>query len=195
MKKILTILLMLLFWAGCKEEDTILSERDKIVRYLTSRGMCAEEEVGDKIAVDPPFYTSFGNYAYRHIVNFYDADRESRPVIEWGDRVQVKFFNAYVFSGSEPSDNAIFWSNIPEVIIKLGGKTGNTLGWSTEPLLIEVGTTKLVAGLEYALPGCRESDSLQVYMTANLGYGKDPVGVVPQNSMQAWYMRIEKVTK
>ncbi len=195
MKKILTILFVLLMLAGCKEEDTVLTERDKIVRYLTSRGMCADNEVGDKVAENPPFYSTYGTYAFRHIVNYYDADRENRRVIEWGDRVQVSFFNAYVFSSSEPSESAIFWSNIPEIITRLGDKSDNTLDWSTEPLIIELGTTKLVAGLEYALPGCRELDSLQVYMTSNLGYGKENIGIVPKNSMQAWYMRIEKVAK
>ena len=199
MKKILTILFVLLFLAGCKEEDTILTERDKIVKYLTTRGLCADDEVGDKIAVDPPFYTSFGTYAYRHVVNYYDAEREDRPVVEWGDRVEIKFFNAYVFSGSEPTDKNIFWSNIPEVIAKLGdhkdGLTDNTLDWSTEPLVVELGRTAMIAGLEYALPGCREADSVQVYMTSNLAYGKNLIGIVPKNSMQAWYMKIEKVTK
>ena len=199
MKNILTILLVLLFWAGCKQEDTILSERDKIVKYLTSRGLCAEDEVGDKIAVNPPFYTSYGTYAYRHVVNFYDEGREDRPIVEWGDKIEVKFFNAYVFSGSEPNDKAIFWSNVPEVIEKLGDRkddyTENTLDWSTEPLVIELGRTALMAGLEYALPGCHEADSIQVYMTANLAYGKNTIGIVPKNSMQAWYMKIEKVTK
>lgn len=195
MKKILTILLVLLFLAGCKNEDTILSERDKIVKYLTSRGLCAEDELGDQIAENPPFYSSFGTYSYRHIVNYYDADREDRPVIAWGDRVEIKFFKAHIFSGSEPNESSIFWSNIPEVILKLGNKTDYTLDWSTEPLVIELGRTATIAGLEYALPGCREADSLQVYMTANLAYGKHNIGLVPKNSMQAWYMKIEKVTK
>ena len=32
-------------------------------------------------------------------------------------------------------------------------------------------------------------------MTSNLAYGKNLIGVVPKNSMVAWYLKIEKVIK
>lgn len=195
MKKFLTILILLATLAGCKQEDTLLSERDKIEKYLTSsRRMVADTELGNVIEDNPAFYSVFGRYAYRHIVNYYDAGREDRPVVEWGDRLEIRF-DAYTFTGSEPSTSAIYWSNDAETIQELGKKSGNTLDWSTEPLAITLGTTAILEGLERALPGCHEADSVQVYMTSNLAYGKHLVGVVPKNSMVAWYMKIEKVTK
>ena len=195
MKKFLTILILLATLAGCKQEDTLLSERDKIEKYLTSsRRMVADTELGNVIEDNPAFYSVFGRYAYRHIVNYYDAGREDRPVVEWGDRLEIRF-DAYTFTGSEPSTSAIYWSNDAEIIQELGKKSGNTLDWSTEPLAITLGTTAILEGLERALPGCHEADSVQVYMTSNLAYGKHLVGVVPKNSMVAWYMKIEKVTK
>ena len=195
MKKFLTILILLATLAGCKQEDTLLSERDKIEKYLTSsRRMVADTELGNVIEDNPAFYSVFGRYAYRHIVNYYDAGREDRPVVEWGDRLEIRF-DAYTFTGSEPSTSAIYWSNDAETIQELGKKSGNTLDWSTEPLAITLGTTAILEGLERALPGCHEADSVQVYMTSNLAYGKHLVGVVPKNSMVAWYIKIEKVTK
>ena len=195
MKKFLTILILLATLAGCKQEDTLLSERDKIEKYLTSsRRMVADTELGNVIEDNPAFYSVFGRYAYRHIVNYYDAGREDRPVVEWGDRLEIRF-DAYTFTGSEPSTSAIYWSNDAEIIQELGKKSGNTLDWSTEPLAITLGTTAILEGLERALPGCHEADSVQVYMTSNLAYGKHLVGVVPKNSMVAWYIKIEKVTK
>jgi hypothetical protein len=195
MKKFLTILILLATLAGCKQEDTLLSERDKIEKYLTSsRRMVADTELGNVIEDNPAFYSVFGRYAYRHIVNYYEAGREDRPVVEWGDRLEIRF-DAYTFTGSEPSTSAIYWSNNAETIQELGKKSGNTLDWSTEPLAITLGTTAILEGLERALPGCHEADSVQVYMTSNLAYGKHLVGVVPKNSMVAWYMKIEKVTK
>jgi hypothetical protein len=195
MKKFLTILILLATLAGCKQEDTLLSERDKIEKYLTSsRRMVADTELGNVIEDNPAFYSVFGRYAYRHIVNYYDAGREDRPVVEWGDRLEIRF-DAYTFTGSEPSTSAIYWSNNAETIQELGKKSGNTLDWSTEPLTITLGTTAILEGLERALPGCHEGDSVQVYMTSNLAYGKHLVGVVPKNSMVAWYIKIEKVTK
>uniref|UniRef100_UPI0040561870 FKBP-type peptidyl-prolyl cis-trans isomerase n=1 Tax=Alistipes sp. TaxID=1872444 RepID=UPI0040561870 len=196
MKKFLTILFLLPLLVGCKEEDTLLSDRDSIVKYLTSsRKMVAEEELDSVIEENPAFYTIFGRYAYRHIVNYYDADRDSRPAVEWGDVIQVRF-NAFTFTGSEPSISAnLYWSNIPAVIAQVGSKSGNTLDWSSEPLTIQLGKTAILKGLEYTLPGCHEADSVQVYMTPDLAYGKELIGVVPKNSMVAWYMKIEKVTK
>ena len=195
MKKFLIILFFLPLLVGCSEENLLLSERDKIVKYLTSRRMVEESELGSVIEDNPAFYNVFGRYAYRHIVNYYDADRESRPQVEWGDRLELRF-TAYVFSGTgEPNTSAIYWSNVPEVIEELGSKSGNTLDWSTDPLVVTLGTTAILEGLERSLPGCREADSLQVYMTSNLAYGKQLVGVVPKNSMVAWYMKILKVVK
>ena len=195
MKKFLTILFLLPLLVGCSNEDTLLSERDKIEKYLTStRHMVAEENKDDVIEAEPAFYSLFGRYAYRHIVNYYDEGREDRPVVEWGDRLQISF-TAYTFTGSEPATSAIYWSNVPEIIEQLGKKSGNTLDWSTEPLTIILGTTDIIEGLERTLPGCHEGDEVQIYMTSSLAYGKHLVGVVPKTSMVAWYITIEKVTK
>lgn len=195
MKHFLTILFLLPLLVSCEQEDTILSERDKIEKYLTSsRRMVSESEVGDVIENNPDFYSVFGRYAYRHIVNYYDEGRDERPVVEMGDNIEIRF-NAYTFTGSEPTLSNLYWSNIHETIIDVGDKSNYTLDWPTEPLAIKLGSTEILEGLELALPGCREADSVQVYMSSNLAYGKKLIGVVPKNSMVAWYMKIEKVTK
>ena len=198
MKKFLTILFLLSLLVGCKKEDLLLSERDTIEKYLTeTRHMVSESEVGNVIEENPAFYSVFGRYAYRHIVNYYDEGREDKPAVEWGDKIQIRF-NAYTFTGAEPNTSNLYWSNIQKTIESINNKdpyTNDSLSWSTEPLTIELGTTEILAGLEYALPGCHESDSVQVYMTSDLAYGKEIVGVVPKESMVAWYMKIEKVTK
>jgi hypothetical protein len=195
MKKFLTILFLLPLLASCSNEDTLLTERDKIEKYLTSsRHLIAEEEKDSVIEEEPAFYTVFGRFAYRHIVNYYDEGREDKPIVEWGDKLQIRF-TAYIFTGNEPSKSAIYWSNEPEIINELGKTGDNTLDWSTEPLHITLGTTDIIEGVERALVGCHEGDYLQVYMTSNLAYGKHLIGVVPKMSMVAWYIKIEKVTK
>ena len=195
MKKFLTILFLLPLLVGCTQEDTLLSERDKIEKYLTSsRRMVEKSEVGNVIEDNPAFYEIFGRYAYRHIVNYYDEGRENKPVVEWGDKVEIRF-DAYTFTGSEPAISNLYWSNIHETILEVGDKSNYTLDWSEEPLTIVLGQTEILEGLELTLPGCHEADSVQVYMTSNLAYGKKLIGVVPKNSMVAWYMKIEKVTK
>ena len=195
MKKIWVILLLLPLLVGCKskEEEIILSERDKIEKFLTStRRLIAEENLSNTLDENPRFYSTFGRYAYRHIVNYYDANRATKPVVNWGDKIEIRF-NAYTFTGSEPSTSAIYWSNVPAIIEQLGKKSDNTLDWSREPLQITLGTTQLLKGLELTLPGCHEADSVQVFMTSKLAYGDEIINVVPKNSMVAWYMKIEKV--
>ena len=195
MRKFLAILFLLPLLVGCEQEDILLSERDKIEKYLTSpRRLVSESEIGNVIEENPPFYSVCGRYAYRHIVNYYDEGRDERPVVEMGDKIEVSF-NAYTFTGSEPSLSDLYWSNIHETIVEVGDKSNYTLDWPTEPLAIELGTTEILEGLELALPGCREADSVQVYMSSNLAYGKNLMGVVPKNSMVAWYLKILKVTK
>jgi hypothetical protein len=195
MKKFLIILLSLPLLVGCneKKEELLMAERDKIVKFLTSsRHLIAESDLGSSLDENPPFYSTFGQYAYRYIVNYYDADRETKPVVNWGDKIEIRF-NAYTFTGSEPSTSAIYFSNVPEIIEQLGKKSDYTLSWSKEPLQITLGSTSLIKGLEHTLPGCHEADSVQVFMTSNLAYGDNAINVVPKNSMVAWYMKIEKV--
>ena len=82
MKKFLTILFLLPLLVGCEQENTLLTERDNIEKFLTSsRKMVPESEVGSVIEDNPAFYTLFGRYAYRYIVNYYDAEREDRAVV------------------------------------------------------------------------------------------------------------------
>ena len=197
MKKFLTILFLLAFAAGCEKEDLLLSERDKIEDYLVkSRHMVDKSNVGGVIVEYPAFYEIFGRFAYRHIVNYYDEGREDRAVIGMGDKIELTFFNAYTFTGSDPQQSAIYWSNVPEIISSIDNKTsGNTLDWPSEPLTITLGETEILEGLEVSLPGCRDADSVQVYMTSNLAYGKQVIGNVPKNSMVAWYMKIKKITE
>lgn len=195
-KRLIVILpLLLLSFAGCEQEDTLLSERDKIENYLTSsRNMVAEEDLGSVIEDNPPFYNIFDRYAYRHIVNYYEEGRNERTEVAWGDDLELRF-RAYVFTGSEPSLSTLYWTNVEEVILLLQQQSDSKLEWSLEPLKVKLGTTEMLEGLELTLAGCRERDSVQVYMTSNLAYGKKLLGSVPKNSMIAWYMRIEKVTK
>ena len=193
MKRFFAIVMVAMLTLACEDEGLLLTERDNIEKFLTStRQMVAEEDIGTVIEENPKFYTVFGRYAYRYIDNYYDADRESRAVVEWGDEVQLRF-NAYTFSTTEPSNSAPYWSNVPEMIDKLG-KHGD-LSWSREPLVIRLGTTEVIEGVERSLVGCREQDSVQVFMTSSLGYGKRVVGSVPKRSSLAWYMKIEKVVK
>lgn len=202
MKRLLHIAIWLLtatLLASCEEEgDVFTTQQNSIEKYLTStRRMVAEEQIGDVIEDNPPFYSTFGRYAYRHIVNYYEAGRDEWSVIEPGDRVEIEF-NAYLFSGSEPSISNVYWSNIPATISKVEASNNNPyadLDWSEEPLSFVIGNGEVVKGVDEALIGCHDQDSVQVYMTYTMAYDKRLVGTVPKRSSIAWYMKIVNVIK
>lgn len=203
MKQILGIAITALFalgtFGGCSDgEDIFTSQQTAIERYLTStRGLVNETTIGDLIENNPAFYTQIGRSVYRHIPNYYDASRDTATAIERGDSVRLRF-DAYVFSGSEPTISDVYWSNIATTINKLSSEGGNSLAqleWSTEPLAVKVGSTNMIGGLERGLIGCCAQDSVQIYMTYDMAYGKRLVGTVPKNSSVAWYIKILNVTK
>lgn len=183
--------------SSCAEsEDVYTSQQSFIVQYLTStRRLISVDEVGYVIEENPAFYTVHGSSAYRYIPTYYDAGRDGLNEVVWGSTVEIRF-DAYVFSGSEPSSSNLYWSNVPETIADLESDSVNPyaqLAWSTDPLVIKLGETKVIEGLEQALPGCRDQDSVQVYMTYNMAYGDRLVGTVPKKSSVAWYMKILSV--
>lgn len=196
---ILTIFVALIFAGGCEQEsDVFEKQQTSIVNYLKSaRKMIPEEEVGTVIAENPPFYNTFGRSAYRHITNYYAADRLSWSEVKKGSVVDIRF-DAYIFSGSEPQRTSAYWSNIPATIaaVEQAGKNQYAdLIWSEEPLTIRVGDGDIIEGIDEALVGCRDQDSVQVYMTYTMAYGKGLVGTVPKFSSVAWYMKILSVSE
>lgn len=179
------------------DEDYFLSQQNNMVRYLTStRRFIAEEEIGNVIEETPKFYSTFGRSTYRFIPTYYEEGREDWESVDVGSTVEI-LFDAYVFSGSEPSKSAIYWSNIPETISNLENSSNKqaSLTWSTEPLTFKVGNGDVIDGLDQALVGCHNQDSVQLYISYNMAYGKQLVGTVPKKSAVAWYIKILNVIK
>ena len=107
-------------------------------------------------------------------------------------------FAAYLFSGTEPNKQSIYWTNIPELISEIEATNNNQyddLIWAETPLTVQLGRGDLLRGLEEALIGCHDQDSVQVYMTSAAAYGKQVIGAVQKDSSVAWYIKILNVTK
>lgn len=185
--------------SGCSNDEEMLTkQKDSIVKYLTSaRRLIDEQEVSSSIEENPAFYTNLDNSTYRHIVNYYEAGREEWMEVEPSSIIDI-IFEAYTFSGSEPSIRDLYWTNIQETISKVEASNTHVydkLVWSTDPLTVRLGRGEVLKGLEQALVGCRDQDSVQVYITSNAAYGKHTIGSVAKNSSVAWYIKILSVTK
>ena len=183
---------------GCNDDQTkVEQQRTSIERYLTSSHsprLIPKEEVANSIEYNPPFYERLAPDVYRYIATYYAADRDLRAEVEMGDVVELKF-TAYEFSGSRPSDSNIYYTNDAEVLAEMEAEGLDTRYWSAEPLVVKLGETNIIKGVEQSLLGCREADQVEVYMTYEAAYDKQAVGLVVKGTAVAWYYTISKVTK
>ena len=162
------------------------------VVFLTLGNICIETYENGKA-----FILNYNNSSYRHITNYYEQGRDEWMLVEPNSIIDIQF-NAYIFSGSEPNLASTYWSNIPATISAIEASNKHQydkLIWSTDPLTVRLGRGEVIEGLEAALIGCRDQDSVQVYMTSQAAYGKHIIGSVPKNSPVAWYIKILSVTR
>ena len=189
----------LLFSVACSDEavDVAETQRNSIVSYLTSSHsprLINKEDVGQALEKNPPFYEQVEYNTFRYIDDYYNPERESRVQVAEGDEVELTF-TAYIFSGSKPAVSAIYLTNDQVQIDALQNTGLNVEYWKAEPLRVKIGQTNIIKGVEVSLIGCREGDSVEVYMTLDAAYGDDVVGVVPLESSVVWYYTIDKVVR
>ena len=189
----------LLFSVACGDEavDVAETQRNSIVSYLTSSHsprLINKKDVGQALEKNPPFYEQVEYNTFRYIDDYYNPERESRMQVAEGDEVELTF-TAYIFSGSKPAVSAIYLTNDQVQIDALQNTGLNVEYWKAEPLRVKIGQTNIIKGVEVSLIGCREGDSVEVYMTLDAAYGDDVVGVVPLESSVVWYYTIDKVVR
>lgn len=195
---IATCAMFCLAFAGCGEkEDIVEDQRNDIVRYLTSSHnprLIAQEDVANSIESQPHFYERLNQNLYRYIATYYDEGREALPQVEMGDKVSLVFMAA-AFEGSAPALNQVYLTNDANVLSQLAQAGLNTTYWSSEPLVVELGHTKIIDGVVESLVGCRLGDQVEAYMTLEAAYDKEVLGVVPKDSAVVWIYVITDVVK
>jgi hypothetical protein len=181
------------------ENDTVLtSQQTSISRYLTSSHqpkLIPEAEIANALDNEPQFYTNWGLDIYRYIATYYAEGRQEKSVVERGSEIAITY-NAYIFSGSKPAIANLYATNDPAMIAELEAQGLNTTyEWSDEPMTVTLGREEILPGLETALVGCVEGDTVEIYLTYDAAYGKHYVGMVPAKSAVVWYIDIVSVTK
>lgn len=183
---------------GCNDDDkNVESARTSIERYLTSSHnprLIPESEVANSIVYNPPFYEKLNQDLYRYIATYYDQGRQERDQVEWGDQVELRV-TAYVFSGSTPNISAVYYTNEQSVIESLAKGGLDTQYWTTEPMVVKLGETNIIKGVEESLLGCREGDRVEAYMTSKLAYDDKAIGIVKKEASVLWVYTIEKLTR
>ena len=163
---------------GCNDEagNVVPDQKSAFANYLESR----ELEYSIRSGV------------YRYIANADRSGYERAPMIENGDSVEF-LFEAHLFS---TSPGALFFTNRREVIDTLVKTEGlDPEFWPYGPQKIRLGKTALMEGLKNGLPGCREGDSVQLFIPSDQAFSDQSVGIVPPNSATLYILNIEKVKK
>ena len=186
------------FVVGCNDDDKMVeSQRNTIERYLTSSHqprLIPESEIENSLEFNPPFYEKLSQNVYRYIATYYNADRDLQAEVEMGDLVELTA-TAYIFTGSAPSTRMVYYTNDAAMISSLVKEGLDDQYWSAEPMVVRLGETDIIKGVELSLLECREGDRVEAYMTHEAAYGKDPVGLLPKESAVLWVYSIDKVTK
>lgn len=204
MKHLFPIFLLIgaALWGCSDKEDVLPDQHNKIVAFLRDTHdpkLLSKEAADSSQDVNPEYYTTSGGTAYRYIKHMYDGDRETYPLVEYGDQVELTF-RMYVFDFKRIATTGEtitmpYFSNDP-LLEASYYESGLTEGyWIFEPLVVKLGETQILKGLESSLPGCRERDTVEVYMTYNMAYGDKLFGIIPKESPVAVLFSVDKVTK
>lgn len=190
--------LLLLMLAGCAEEETQYDTQvQQFESFLTGSHvppLVTKEEAETSVG-ELEFYEKFGQTAYRYIRHYYDPERASRPEVEWGDRITLTYW-IYAFQNRAITINTMpLYTNDASLRMALIDAGLNISYWSFDPMPVTVGETPLLRGADMTLTGCREKDTVEVYMTYTLGYGNGLVGTIPSETPVAFFYTINSVEK
>lgn len=189
-----------LIGVGCSNENdnTLTSQQTNIANYLKSSHqprLIPESELSSSLDEKPEYYVQWGLDLYRYIATMYEEGRDSKAEVAMGNTLSLRY-SAYIFTNRTPAIDALYATNDETMIAQLESAGLNTsYEWTTDPYVITLGTSEIVQGLETALVGCREGDTVEIYMTYEQAYGKDYIGMVPSKSAVVWYIDILSVTK
>lgn len=195
-----TIVAAALMGAGCSNESdsTLTTQQTSIANYLKSSHqprLIPESELSSSLDEKPEYYVQWGLDLYRYIATMYDEGRDNKAEVAMGDTLSLRY-SAYVFANRAPSIDALYATNDEAMIEQLESAGLNTsYEWTTDPYVIILGSSEIIEGLETALVGCREGDSVEIYMTYEQAYGKEFIGMVPSKSAVVWFVDILSVTK
>lgn len=195
---VMAMMAVVLLSCSNESDTTLTSQQTSISRYLTSSHqprLIAEADIASSLDSEPQFYTQWGLDIYRYIATYYAEGRDKKLAVEAGRKVALTY-SAYVFTGSKPTISSLYATNRASDIEELTAAGLNAeYEWTTEPMVVTIGNDDIIPAVETALMGCREGDSVEIYLTYDVAYGKHYLGLVPSMSPIVWYIDIVSVKK
>lgn len=153
---------------SCGESDEFLVEQgEKMVKYIESQQL---------------EYTIEGG-TYKVCLVEGDQSRQAQR----GDSLTFNYAG-FLFDSSPKGLFTTSWDYLVDTEEGL-----NTEYWSFEPKRIKLGDGTIIKGIENALVNCCAGDSLQLFITSDLGYGDEEVGAVSKNSALMFLVKVEQI--
>lgn len=173
------------------------TQRDFILSYLTGSHdpiLIAESAVSSSLDFEPAFYTPYGKYAYRYIEDYYNSSRDDESVVKKGSNITLTF-KLYGFSGTAIDSTTLpTYSNDASLEADYVAAGLNTTLWDFTPLAITVGeSSKILSSVQTGLIGCRNGDTVELYLTRDEGYGGEVVGLITDSEALLFICTIESV--
>lgn len=166
---------------GCEASDTFApKQRTQIERFL------ADQQAD---------YALVGDSVYVYVAGNRLADAGELPsepeVVAVGDSL-VFNFESYIFTSSPATKP--YYTNKMWLMEKYYADFDYS-NWDFEARRIKVGHGGILKGLEEALVGRMEGDSVAVFLTSDNGYGDYDMGAVEANTALMWVLNVEDVIK
>lgn len=157
-------------------DDVVPKQVDNIEKFLDNNNMEYSLQKG----------------VYKHIGNIERSGYYNSPMIEKGDSVYF-YIAGYKFNTTriEPA----FYSNKDFIIDDLRDKGLDAVYWPRTSQKVKLGKSSLVKGIENGLPGCRQGDSVRLFVPSDQAFGDDYMSTLPINSAVEFVLWIDKVIK
>ena len=175
LKNILSIVIPVVLLSGCSAADSnaVDTQRTNIVNYLENNNFDYQLQAG----------------VYKYTTNSDRDGYENAVAVNWGDSVAF-MFAIYNFSSSI---GELYFTNMEQLLS--GDTILNKEYWSFNPKKIKLGNGEILSSVESGLVGSREGDSVLLFLTSNIAYGKKNNGLIPANTSVVWTVKIDEVKK
>lgn len=185
-RTLLTVAIAASILASCSasDEDTIIPDQREAIKKFLDTNELAYEEV---------------NGVFRHFG--YRESPANGNIARNGKNIGI-FFELYGFPYARASSSTnpmapiptnSLYSNKPFVQDTLRKIGLNTDYWPQGVFNTTLGSKELMAGLNRGLAGCREGDSVLLFITSNLAFGNVPVPGLDENTAILYIVNLETV--
>ena len=176
---LVVVAVMSLWLSACSKDTSDLDDqRTSLENYISRQGWENVDYLGG---------------VYRYVLNRDRAGYETALQAESGNTLRINYA-VYAFSSSSAGGlGALIYTNNPELQNEQEGL--DPTYWAKDPLEVVLGKTPLISGLDRGLYGVRQGDTLQLFMSSDMGYGDKPFGTIEADTPLVWNLGIKEVIK